>query len=33
MDGACGIYGGDEKYRVPVRKCEGHRQFSRPRHR
>jgi len=33
MDGACGTYGEDEKYTVPVRKCEGHRPFSKPRHR
>jgi hypothetical protein len=33
MDGVCVIYVCEEKYRVPVRKCEGQRQFSRPRHR
>jgi hypothetical protein len=33
MDGACGTYRGGKKYRVPVRKCEGHRPFSRHRHR
>jgi hypothetical protein len=33
MDEACGTCGGDKKYRVPVRKYEEHRPFSRPRHR